>query len=552
MNDIYGLHESRIRKIKCDEGRPACQRCVSTGRSCDGYGIWDSTADAANFPNPSALSKDSNVILRGLPYVSVLTKSTDETHYFEWFKCRALKKLPGAFILNFWNTLIFQASLDEPAVWHAVLTLSSVHKEEMSEDYGEMESKSGPDQQEQFMLQHYTNAIHHLEPHFLSKDKASVRVALITCLVFIHLEFLRGRFQTAQNHLQNGLKVLRELQVLCNTKDGILISQASQNSSDNWIVEAFSRIYIQVELFKHTYRHRCLVLHAPEHSPAVSVFYCLEEAWKALERLLSRIIHLVERTHQHQDSNDLDTKVSSKYLEEHQLIQAELKRWVAVYQISAKFVQSEDPWGVLSRLLSQYYTMACIMVNSCLWPDDESIFDAYNEQFVLILKHSIYMWKLISASPRERPLAWHRMDMSRSILDIGWIPPLYFVALKCRVHRVRLHSIRLIESAAHREGIWDSRIAARTARTVMEIEESDFYDHINILDNFPLSSYPEQQDFLLPILPRANRMLEVKVTLPDRQTDYFSISYRQEQSGWQDVQVSMEAPDGFGSSEPAV
>jgi hypothetical protein len=28
---------SRIRRVKCDEAKPHCQRCTSTGRKCDGY-----------------------------------------------------------------------------------------------------------------------------------------------------------------------------------------------------------------------------------------------------------------------------------------------------------------------------------------------------------------------------------------------------------------------------------------------------------------------------------------------------------------------------------
>lgn len=31
------LTSNRIRKIKCDEHRPACQKCSKTGRTCDGY-----------------------------------------------------------------------------------------------------------------------------------------------------------------------------------------------------------------------------------------------------------------------------------------------------------------------------------------------------------------------------------------------------------------------------------------------------------------------------------------------------------------------------------
>ncbi|RSL93548.1 hypothetical protein CEP52_013182 [Fusarium oligoseptatum] len=32
-----GCATCRIRKIKCDEGKPFCLKCVKTGRTCDGY-----------------------------------------------------------------------------------------------------------------------------------------------------------------------------------------------------------------------------------------------------------------------------------------------------------------------------------------------------------------------------------------------------------------------------------------------------------------------------------------------------------------------------------
>src|SRR3569833_880855 len=38
MNIILtSRHYARIRKVKCDETKPFCHRCVSTGRACDGY-----------------------------------------------------------------------------------------------------------------------------------------------------------------------------------------------------------------------------------------------------------------------------------------------------------------------------------------------------------------------------------------------------------------------------------------------------------------------------------------------------------------------------------
>jgi hypothetical protein len=176
--------------------------------------------------------------------VSLLSSAgTEEKGYFAWFKCRTASKLPGSFICCFWNKLLFQASLNEPAVLHAVLALSSVHKSGIINAEG-----NDPNEQEYFTLQHYVKSISHLQPHFATQDRASSRVALITCVVFVCLELLRGHFKTAQIHLQNGLKILEEMQILSNADDGILGLKHCRESADEWIVEAFSRLHLQVEL----------------------------------------------------------------------------------------------------------------------------------------------------------------------------------------------------------------------------------------------------------------------------------------------------------------
>ncbi len=131
--------------------------------------------------------------------------------------------------------------------------------------------------------------------------------------------------------------------------------------------------------------------------------------------------------------------------------------------------------------------------------------------------------------------------MSRSIADVGWIPPLYYTALKCRVHRVRLQAIRLLESASHREGIWDSKIAAAVARKVMEIEEDGFYRGMDTADDFSLSSLPGLQDLSLPSLPLSARLCEVKVVLPDGPVGSIRLLYKRRTSdARKDIEVSLQ------------
>jgi len=113
---------------------------------------------------------------------------------------------------------------------------------------------------------------------------------------------------------------------------------------------------------------------------------------------------------------------------------------------------------------------------------------------------------------------------------MGWIPPLYYTAIKCRIHRVRLQAIKLLASTSHREGIWDANSAACVARKVMEVEERDFFKDIYMDNDFHFSSPPENRDFLLPTLPNSYRIHEVQVLLPDDPLGNIVLVYRQRQN----------------------
>ena len=231
-------------------------------------------------------------------------ENSTEHSYLDWFKSRTVKKIPGAFVLGFWDTLLFQASLSEPAVLHAVLTLSSVHKRNTTDDEGEIAEDKIPDEQERFMLQHYVKAIGHLQPHLVATDRASVRVALIACVVFVGLELLRGHFQTALEHLQNGLKVLTEMQ---KAQPGVQVipSQAPQDSLDEWIFEVFARLKLQVQLLEYTHERKIATFSdITEAGPSlISTFHEVGDAWQCMQQIFNRILKLAQR---HESSNESD------------------------------------------------------------------------------------------------------------------------------------------------------------------------------------------------------------------------------------------------------
>lgn len=123
------------------------------------------------------------------------------------------------------------------------------------------------------------------------------------------------------------------------------------------------------------------------------------------------------------------------------------------------------------------------------------------------------------------------MDMPRSIIDMGWIPLLYFTVIKCRDHYLRGQAIHLLGSSSHREGIWDGRIASCVVRKVVEVEERDFYTGIGVDGDSSFDSPSQPQNSRFPILPQSYRLREVEMVLVGSPMDRILLFCRREQEG---------------------
>lgn len=510
------LFNVRIRKVKCDEGFPSCRRCVSTGRKCDGYGIWGGGGNH-HIRSQCTTAGEKSIVLPRPAYFSSLVASTEEKKYFDWFKQRTAPKLPGSYISSFWTTLLLQASHSEPAVLHAVLALSAVHKGDIPNECHQRKQTSNLEvlgQAEQFTLQHYVKAIKGLQPHFSAKNRASFRIALISCIAFVSLEFLRGNFTAAQVHLQNGLKLLKDAHLVESRKNGILLVRTSDEQIDTWIVEAFSRLYIQAQLFKHSYEQPHFLLQVADPMFRPSVFYSFRMVWDELERLRNEIFLLTKEAREY-DAQQTHPHCSPLLLRRQRMIKADLINWLTTSEASKDTLPERKlPEGEKAyQLIFLHHTMISIMAEVCLCPNDEGVFDFHSDQFESLISEAIDLWR--SGPAREISESNHPQNsirISRSIIDLGCIAPLHYTALKCRVHRIRVHAVRLLETLLHKEGIWDPRVSALIARKVIEIEERDFYKKLHIDDDFSLFSRPSAEDLSLPRIPLSNRIHDVEIT----------------------------------------
>ncbi|KZL86906.1 c6 zinc finger domain protein [Colletotrichum incanum] len=184
------VDDLRIRRIKCDEKRPSCSRCISTGRKCDGY------------ISPPSETYSWAQLLRSHPRQNMTSIShlnrdgaAAANRAMHFYHRIAAPALTGSLNKTFWTTIVVQISNQEPVAGHAVLALSSIY---------ETFSK-GVHEATTFAVWHYNKAIRLLRT---TKDRALV---LFVCLLFICIEILRKNPQDVIAHCRHGINILNEI-----------------------------------------------------------------------------------------------------------------------------------------------------------------------------------------------------------------------------------------------------------------------------------------------------------------------------------------------------
>jgi hypothetical protein len=242
---------NRIRRVKCDEVKPACNRCTTTGRKCDGYAVpqaLPSPDPQKRLPQP-LLPK--NVQLR-LPTCPVTSKDQDICQ-FDFFRNQTAQQLSGNFDAEFWNCILLQIGHSEPTVWHSIIAVGSLHEESIRDHYGSNEQSYGT---RQIALDHYNKVIKRLTNS--AENQESVDVILVSCLLFVCLELLLENVKGAMVHVHSGFSILESLK----SEQGKPVAGNSSNLTsrssliEDYIVPIFHRLKIQVATFDRTHLAR--------------------------------------------------------------------------------------------------------------------------------------------------------------------------------------------------------------------------------------------------------------------------------------------------------
>jgi hypothetical protein len=189
----------RVRKIKCDEAKPSCKRCLTTGRKCDGY--------TSDIMISSEALKDSTGLIQRISLH--IPGNAEEKRSFDFFLRNTAAELSGYYDSPFWEKLVLAASAQKPSLRHAVIALGALH-EDFSRKGLVPSIPPAEDLNHPFAMKQYAKAMGALR-RSLSNGKEDPLTALMSCILFFCFDSLRGWFESAMVHLQSGLGILRDM-----------------------------------------------------------------------------------------------------------------------------------------------------------------------------------------------------------------------------------------------------------------------------------------------------------------------------------------------------
>ena len=493
----------RIRHIKCDEEKPACWKCRSTGRKCDGYPEIPKRRAAvrANAAfDPAAQAREALVHAHKLLITTqispAITGTSQELQSFEFFRIQTGLQLSVALGLEPTYRFILQTSHHDDAVKAAVIAVGSMGQRLRVNQLLTADNSQANAFQE-FAQLHYCKAIGRLRVQMASDSERSLELAIISCFLFAILEFLQGNDTESLMHLRSGLNILHRENKFREAKDPFReeitrVFSILDMEATNWLgLKSFqSPVFFQ--------------LRGPgPEPPSLTQFNRFEDALMALNFQSNRLSHFRRWITAHDTT--LHSIPPGAHVRRKQLLD-EFEQWhVGVEVLLERLGNLDTEMKDRVTVMQMNYGVTFILLESCLdKPDARDLYDRYEINFrqILTLAKSVIRpenagadsiaARIVAANNqglrpengREDSLADIVAANNQGIQPItlfsfyaGIIQPLYFLAIKCRNMRMCQEAVALLSGTPWREGAWDSFAMAKIAkRNIRQLKEEGYYD----------------------------------------------------------------------------
>lgn len=413
-----GCATCKIRRVKCDETRPICKRCQSTGRKCDGYYLVSRT-------------ELSHIVPSRIPEVE-----DGSFRSLEYFQHVVAPVLSGPLGRSFWTHLVFQLAHQEPAARNAVITISSLY-----EQFGKGVKESRSPYNDGYAMRHYNSAIKDIIS-LKAHHPEQVDTAIIVSVLFSCIECLRGNKQAAVSH----------------SRHGILLMNSSRPIAE--LASIFRHLSF-VTLFSNECLAELPFLTNGGYPSAPTPFQTFAQAQEMIDWLGYHAVKLARLRDKYRTSPSSASKYTSYFSKEIRRLNIYLETWFTSFIPLRELSNSDLRYKSMARILEMRWLASKIWTNSFI-ENDETSYDAYIDEFEQIIEIAE------QSPPREDPF-WSRSP--KFMFEMGFAPQLYFTVMKCRYLPIRLKALALMTSkCCQREILWDSNAIYVAGKRIIEQE----------------------------------------------------------------------------------
>ncbi|KAK4459167.1 hypothetical protein QBC42DRAFT_299643 [Cladorrhinum samala] len=467
-----GCITCKVRKVKCDEAKPHCNRCTSTGRRCDGY---------RESATPDSRKRAITIMS---PHSPGLFASDRERRSFSYFQLHAGKSLGGYFNQAFWGRQVMQAAIHYPSIRHLVIALGSA--------YESFEGRTASSEVE-FIFQQSNASIKLLAAssdgtsQSRSQSPETVASVLTASILFIYLASIQGYLSEAVQHVQSAIRLLRDYDRSSRRSSTSTESSSpspTPPSSANFPIplpqlrSLLVSIYAQLRIMIDS-----VDLNEPEDmllSPLqpATIFVSVDEAHSHVERLLQNMHAFLQDTAYRPPTTpeQLEAVVAR-----HRQLCRVLDSSRDALDVFAAKSESEagDPTATRRAIttLRLYHLLISVRLRLNVF-DQRGRESAYDQEDIdASLRKMLGYCELLAAQEREGGRSGDSISAAAAAATpscssgLGYVMPLHMITARCRDPMVRRRALELLLRSRRTEGIWNGRLTGLVARETVAIEE---------------------------------------------------------------------------------
>lgn len=392
--------------------------------------------------------------------VSLLSGLGDSVRYLEFYHQCAVPSLSSRYDHEFWSKTSLQMAQSEPAVRHAIIALGYLNK---TEPGSLKHARSGFQviNGSKVLLYHYNQAVRKLVER-MEESSYSPEIGLVTCLLFVCIEFLRGNYATAFTHMTNGLRISsewRQQQRIDSPFEALVCATSSNSLMEDVLLPMFQRGMTTAQLYGVTIEdHYDIPFPAPDSF--IKLPFSLQEAERSSRELRNASIlylrQIGRKLFEKIALNEEDFEQQSRLLECHRI-------WFERVQLAedSQTWSGPDVISLCALKVAHYATKTYI---GCATSVLQVPYDAYLQTFQALVRHA--------------EVILDAMDLNNShaakfTFEMSVIPPLYHTATRCRCPTTRRKAVSLLARRPPREGLWDADQHVLVSNRVIELEESE-------------------------------------------------------------------------------